>query len=103
MAQQGKHMDRFEKLMEEFQNKCKSNKDFQNAISNYAKAHNLVLPDNITYDGGIDFFDVRVDDKPVLIVCLPPVSNYNVRETEHTRKLLKTTHETADVELAVAV
>ena len=81
--------------LEKFQVKCKNKKDFQNAISDYAKEHDLVLPDDVTYSFGIDFFDVRVDDKPVLIVTLPPVSNYRVRETEHTREILKTSAKTA--------
>ena len=91
------------RILEEFQIECENDRDFQNAISNYAKKHNLVIPDEVTYTFGIDFYDVRVDNKPVLIVSLPPVSNYVVDETEHTRKLLKTTRETADVEFAVAV
>ena len=76
-------------ILTELQVECKNNKDFQNAITNYTKMHDLVLPDNVTYNAGIDFFDVRINNIPVLIVCLPPVSNYKVRETEHTRKLLK--------------
>ena len=48
--------------LEKFQNKCRNNRDFQKAISNYVKAHNLILPDNATYDFGIDYFDVRVND-----------------------------------------
>ena len=89
--------------IEKFQIKCKNDIDFQNAIASYTNVHNLILPNNITYDGGIDFFDVRVDDIPVLIVTLPPVSNYKVRETEHTRKLLKSSLEITNVKLAVAV
>ena len=89
--------------IEKFQIKCQNNRSFQDAISNYVEKHSLVLPDNLTYGGGIDFFDVRVNNVPVLIVCLPPVSNYNVRETEHTRKLLKSSLETANAELAIAV
>ena len=89
--------------IEKFQIKCQNNRGFQNAILSYVKKHGLILPDNLTYGGGIDFFDVRVNDIPVLVVSLPPVSNYNVRETEHTRKLLKSSLETADLEYAVAV
>ena len=81
--------------MEKFQIECRNDKDFQSAITNYAAMHDLVLPDNVTYSYGIDFFDVRVDNVPVLIVTLPPVSNYRVRETEHTRKILKASSKTA--------
>ena len=100
MIQNDRH---FSRILEELQIKCKNNQDFQNAILNYTKANNLVLPDNITYSAGIDFFDVRVNNIPVLIVCLPPVSNYEVEETVHTRRLLKSSHETTDVKYAIAV
>ena len=89
--------------LEKFQIKCKNNKEFQNAIVSYAKEHYLTIPEDVTYSFGIDFFDVRVDDKPVLIVCLPPVSNYKIYETEYTRKLLKSSHDITDAKLAVAV
>ena len=91
------------RILEEFQVECKNNIDLQYAISSYAKKHNLILPDNLTYEFGIDYFDVRVDDTPVLIVSLPPISNYFVEETEHTRRLLKSSHETTDIKYAVAV
>ena len=89
--------------LEKFQIKCKNDIDFQNAIQNYAKKHNLILPEKRYYEFGIDYFDVWVDGKQVLVVSLPPVSNYKVRETEHTRKLLKSSLETANAELAIAV
>lgn len=89
--------------LEKFQIKCQNDKDFQNAISSYAKKHNLVLPDNLTYEFGIDLFFVLVNNVPVLIVGQPPVSDYKIRETEHTRKLLKSSLETANAELAIAV
>ena len=88
--------------LEKFQIKCKNNKDLQNAVSSYAKKHGLILPDNLTYEYGIDLYFVLVADKPVFLVGQPPVSNYAIRETEHTRKLLKSNH-IANAELAIAV
>ena len=89
--------------LEKFQIKCQNDKDFQNAITSYARKHGLILPDNLTYEYGIDLFFVLVNNVPVLIVGQPPVSNYKVRETEHTRKLLKSSHDKTNVKLAAAV
>ena len=90
-------------ILERVQVECKNNKELQNAIAAYTKKHRLILPDNISYNSGIDCYIVEVSSKPVLIVGQPPVSDYVIRETEHTRKLLQSTHETTNAKFAVAV
>ena len=60
------------------------------AISDYLSIRGLYLPNNIKYEYVIDGIYALVDDCPVLMIGLPPVSNYPVEETEHTRKYLRT-------------
>ena len=67
----------------------KEDKALINAISDYVSTNNLILDEKHELTPIIDGVFVEVDGKPVLIVGLPPVSNYNVRETEHTRRYLK--------------
>ena len=59
------------------------------AIHTYLKNNGLSLPDDVRYEYIIDGVYVLIDDKPVLRVGLPPVSNYPVRETEHTNRYLR--------------
>lgn len=68
----------------------KEEKDFQDALQAYLREHDLVLLDDAVYESGIDCVGVFVQDVPVLIVGLPPPSNYRVEETEHTDKYLRT-------------
>jgi hypothetical protein len=67
----------------------KENIKVMQAIANYLDINDLVLPDNARYAYVIDAVDLYIDDVLVLWVGLPPVSNYPVRETEHTHKYLK--------------
>ena len=60
------------------------------AVDNYLKTHDLALPDDVVYEPIIDGVFICIEDNPVLVVGLPPVSNYPVRETEHTDKYLRT-------------
>jgi len=66
----------------------KENKPLMRAIHEYADKAGLTLPHHAVFEWGIDCVGVFVDGKLVLSVGLPPVSNYPVRETEHTRKYL---------------
>ena len=85
----------------------------RDTISTYCSRLGLILPDvGVTYKFGAnyaDYLEVRVANKPVLVILLPPWTEYNpevnftIRETEHTRKLLKSSLETANAELAIAV
>ena len=63
--------------------------NIQKAISDYIEKHELTLPRRAVFEWGIDCVGVFVDTNLVLSVGLPPVSNYTVRETEHTRQYLR--------------
>jgi len=67
----------------------KDDKELQQAIHNYARRHNLILDLNIEYKPVIDGVYLYVSNHVVLRVGLPPVSNYNIRETEYTDKYLR--------------
>ena len=77
-----------EKIISDWQIKCKENEELQSAIKKYLTEHDLVLPDGFTYSFGIDYTSIRVDGFDVLIVGQPPTSNYEIEETEHTYKYL---------------
>ena len=66
-----------------------NDKNIQGAISDYVKAHGLILPHEVVFEYVIDGVHLLIDDNVVLRIGLPPVSNYPVRETEHTRKYLR--------------
>ena len=66
-----------------------NDKNVQEAIKSYADTHGLVLPNDVVFGYIIDGVHVYVDDHVVLRIGLPPVSNYPVRETEHTDKYLR--------------
>jgi len=59
------------------------------AVNKYLSAKGLSLPDNAKYEYVIDGVYVCVDDYPVLVIGLPPVSDYPVHETKHTSTLLR--------------
>ena len=67
----------------------KEHREMQHALYTYLLECNLTLSDNVSFESGIDCVFVLVDDDPVLIIGLPPVSNYTVRETAHTDKHLR--------------
>jgi len=87
--------EKIEIALEAHQIECMENEKMQEAIQKYVEEHDLYLPQNITYSFGIDFYDVRVDDKPVLIVSLPPMSDYEIEETKFTRRYLHRVAKTA--------
>ena len=61
----------------------------QNAVYAYLSEHNLTMRHDAEYEAGIDYVSIEIGGIPVLEVSLPPVSNYNVCETEHTDKYLR--------------
>ena len=79
------------KLLQEHHLYWENHKEFQQALQTYLKNNNLTLPSNIRYGSGIDLVSVDVDGKPVLIISLPPISNYPVKETKYTDMYLRTT------------
>jgi hypothetical protein len=67
----------------------KADKELQQAIQAYLKRHNLTIDPDFVCKTGIDCVFVCVDDKRVLVVGLPPVSNYEIDETEYTDMYLR--------------
>jgi len=59
------------------------------AISDYLSVRGLYFPDNVKFEYVIDGIYALIDDYPILMIGLPPVSNYPVEETEHARKYLR--------------
>ena len=67
----------------------KEHKELQEALQAYLVEHDLVLPDDAEYESSIDCVAVVVQDDVVFWIGLPPPSNYEVDETEHTDKHLR--------------
>ena len=97
-----------------YQHSLSNNEALQNAFSAFAKKQGLILPDNATYDSyyeqhddngmGIIYYELKVSNFPALVAIWIIGNGFqDVRETEHTRKLLKSSLETAHAELAIAV
>ena len=72
-----------------FHDEYKNNKDMQKAVRDYTSKHGLLLPSGVRYAPGIDCVGVFIDDKPIFIIGLPPVSNYSIDETEYTNTYLR--------------
>ena len=68
----------------------KEHKEFQQALQAYLSLHGIMLDDTVKYESGIDCVGVFMGGQLVLSVALPPVSNYQVRETEYARQYRKT-------------
>ena len=66
-----------------------NHKEIQNAINVFLKKNNLALTGQERFSWGIDCVGVFADGLLVLNIGLPPISNYPVSETEHTRKYLQ--------------
>ena len=65
-------------------------RELQKALQDYLLDHEIELRGTETYESGIDCVFVCIEGDPVLIIGLPPVSNYTVNETEFTNKYLRT-------------
>ena len=66
----------------------KNHKGLQQALKTYLLENEMVLPDTARYESGIDCVCIYISGDRVLIIGLPPLSNYVVRGTEHTNKHL---------------
>jgi len=73
-------------LLDSFHEQFMRNDELQNAIKIYFMAHGATMPKGIRFTPGIDYVEARIDDIPILIIGLPPVSDYFVRETEYTNE-----------------
>ena len=66
----------------------REDKELQAAIEDYLVKHKYTLDRNFDYIAGIDYVSVELDGVSVLVVNLPPISDYVVEETEHTSIIL---------------
>ncbi|MCL2107852.1 MAG: hypothetical protein FWH20_00710 [Oscillospiraceae bacterium] len=64
----------------------------QKAVQNFMSENKYTFSRPVEYKPLIDGVDVCIDDLPVLMIGLPPVSDYSVMETKHTYKYLKSEH-----------
>ena len=64
--------------------------EFQQALKAHLIKRSMRLDADFVFEFGIDCVFVYIEDKPVLIVGLPPVSDYEIDETEHTAQYLRT-------------
>jgi hypothetical protein len=62
--------------------------EFQQALKAHLLRRNMRLDADFVFEFGIDCVFVYVEDKPVFIVNLPPMSNYSVDETEYTDRYM---------------
>ena len=65
------------------------NPELMVAVNDYLVKKGLSLPDNAKFGYMIDGVYIDVEHNTVLIVGLPPVSNYEIEETEQTSKYLR--------------
>jgi len=71
-------------------NNPKDIKPLMQAINDYLKKNNLLLPSNAEIVGGIDFFEVYVENVPVLFIGdRPPTVIFEIHETEYTDRYLR--------------
>ena len=69
----------------------KEHKELQHALQRYLSENNLALSGEETYESSIDCVFVVINNDPVFIIGVPPVSYYPVQETEYTDKYLRPT------------
>ena len=67
----------------------RDNKELMEAVHSYLKTNNLYLNEQAVFEWGIDCVCIFVDNREVLIVSLPPLSNYRIRETEYTDRYMR--------------
>ena len=67
----------------------KEDMELQQAIKNYLADHDLYLDPQAEYKPVIDGVYICVSGHIVLMVGLPPVSNYSIDETEYTDKYMR--------------
>ena len=113
MRQLSKDREGYDSIDDLVQDEYKKDEELQNAISCYLNAHGLEQPGALRYGlyqaAELGFFkSLHVGELPVLIMLYSFSTKnddivYIVYETVHTRKLLKSSHETSNAELAIAV
>ena len=64
----------------------KEHKELQQALHAHLSKRGVALSGDELYESGIDCVFVTIQDNPVFIIGLPPVSNYPVDETEYTHR-----------------
>ena len=67
----------------------KTDMELQDAVQAFLSKNDYILSDNAEYEPVIDGVHIMIGADTVLRVGLPPVTNYNIRETEHTEKHLR--------------
>jgi len=67
----------------------KKDDHIQNAVKSFLRENNMILGEEAEYHPGIDYVSVKVNGDSVLIINLPPMSDYEVEETEHTDRYLR--------------
>ena len=78
-----------------YENVIECDTAIQSALWSYLSKKELSPTDKMRFEAGLDAVAVVINDEIVLIISLPPVSNYNIYETEHTHKYLKRIAKTA--------
>ena len=82
-------IERDKAMLDEFHFDFWNNAELQEAIRDYTENRGLFLPEDARFSPGIDCVGVFIKGRLVLSVGLPPVSNYEIRETEYTDKYLR--------------
>ena len=67
----------------------KKHSGLQKALHGYLLEHGLTLTGYEVYSTGIDCVFVYVEGDLVFIIGLPPVTDYDIEETEHTDKYFR--------------
>jgi len=80
-----------EQFLSQFQNQINDDAVIQSAIQSYLIENDLYFAGKMLFSPSIDSVCVYADsynNDPMLLICLPPISNYEIMETEHTRKYI---------------
>ena len=75
--------------LERSHKEIQNHKEIQQAINAFLEKNSLALTGRERFSWGIDCVGVFADGLLILDIGLPPISNYPVSETEHTRKYLQ--------------
>jgi hypothetical protein len=69
----------------------RKDEDLQNALRAYLTDRGFIMPENVRYVSGIDFVALKVQAHTILRISLPPMSDYEVEETNYTHRYLRKT------------
>ena len=75
-------------MLSRFHEQFAKNEDLLNAVNDYFVAYGAIVPEGLKFSPGIDYVEARIDDMPILVIGLPPISNYVARKTEYTDRYL---------------